>query len=86
MNVKELKELLESMNDADLVILSKDSEGNSFSPLDGHSKEVYAPDSSCSGDIYIRELTPELEKQGYGNDDVYHGDDGKNAIVLWPIN
>jgi hypothetical protein len=33
MTVKELKEILNNADDNDLVVLSRDGEGNSYSPL-----------------------------------------------------
>ena len=30
------------------------------------------------------ELTPELERQGYGEDDIIEG--GVRCVVLWPVN
>jgi hypothetical protein len=67
-------------------VLAKDSEGNSFSPLSDHSINIYGPNSTWSGDIYLVELTPEYEADGYTEDDLYHGDNGEKALVLWPAN
>lgn len=86
MLVSELKKLLEQCSDDDIVVLSRDSEGNSFSPLAGCSQEVYVPESSWYGEIYIRELTPELKQRGFCEDDLYTGENGRNALVLWPTN
>jgi len=75
--VKDLRRLLAPLDDDVLVVLPLDSEGNGYSPLAGFSKQTYVPDSQYSGEIYMPELTEE---------DVYAGDDGVNAIVLWPGN
>lgn len=82
MTVKELKELLThpDIKDDDLVVMSSDPEGNSYHPLDGYSIEVCSSD----GEIFPRELTPEMREQGYTEEDLYQGDDGKNVVVLWP--
>ena len=89
MKVSELIALLEILPDDALVVMARDSEGNSYSPLrDITSGEIYAPESRCHGEIYLAELTPELMEQGYTDEDVYTADDreGVEAIVLWPIN
>ena len=56
------------------VILSKDAEGNTFSPFCEASQEVYEPSSTWSGDIRSYDTDEEKEQ------------DTKNALVLWPIN
>jgi len=71
MKVRELKELLNEVDGDYEVILSKDSEGNSFSPLDSNSLEEYIEDSSYSGHL------------GYTAQEV---NKNANSIVLWPIN
>ena len=84
MKVKELKKLLEKVDDNRIVILAKDGEGNDFSllaELDDESN--YEADSTWSGNVGIEKLTPEREKQGYTKEDVNHG---KPALVLWPVN
>lgn len=88
MTVKELRNALEGADDNLIVVMSKDGEGNSFSPLADADTEsnVYVPDSTWSGEIHIKELTPELKKQGFTDEDVYDGDDGQVAVVLWPTN
>ena len=86
MTIKELiQELLEYPLDYE-VIMSKDSEGNNFSPLRQLNDNIYVPDSSHSGLIFLMELDYDLIKAGYSEDDLYHGDDGQKAIVLWPKN
>lgn len=84
MNVKELKEIIKNMNDNDLVILSNDSEGNYFSPLSHIDLCTYKAESTYNGEIGIRELTQELIKEGYCEDDILN--DSINAIVLYPVN
>jgi hypothetical protein len=88
MKVSELIAELQQCDPESLVVMSKDSEGNNFSPLaeiDGDS--MYLADSTWSGDVHLRELTPELEEQGYSDDDVRTEEDGAvRCIVLWPTN
>jgi intein/homing endonuclease len=84
MTVKELKKQLEAVDENRIVILQKDSEGNSFSPLDGiDDNSVYDADSSYSGEVYYEKLTDELKEQGHDEGSV---GEGKPALVLWPIN
>lgn len=68
-----------------LVVLSKDSEGNSFSPLpnegfycDGH----YTPDSTWSGDFVGKENEEDRDE----DEDEELGDDAVPALALWPTN
>lgn len=54
MTVKELKEVIAEVPDGYHVILSKDSEGNSFSPVpseQGFSTANYQPETTYFGDI-----------------------------------
>lgn len=81
MKVKELKEILSTANDNDLVVLSADDEGNSFNTLYSVSEGIYVTETK---EIRLSELTPELRKEGYSDGDVYHGNNGQKAVVLWP--
>jgi hypothetical protein len=86
MTVRELRVLLANANDDDLVVLSKDAEGNGYSPLRGTWDAIYVPDSTYSGNVYMRELTTEDRVEGYTEEDLYEGDDGQPALVLTPVN
>lgn len=86
MKVKELKNILNEFNDEDIVILQKDSEGNGYSPLSGYDEMTYVAENTWSGDVYIKELTSEHKEFGYTEEDLYDGDDGVNAIILFPVN
>lgn len=84
MRVKELIKLLRAVDENRIVIMSKDGEGNAFSPLSSlDDKSTYLADSRYSGEIGIDELTSELKKQGYTEEDKITG---KPALVLWPAN
>lgn len=84
MKVKELKELLGKIDDNCVVIMSKDAEGNNFSPLaELEDSHCYLADSTWSGEIGLKILTPELMKEGFSEEDVI---DGEPALVLWPVN
>lgn len=83
MTVKEFIEILNKFNEDRIVILSKDSEGNGFSPLEEASAGSYRPETSWVGEVEsepIADTPPE-----YIEDDVYRKP-GKPAVVLWPVN
>lgn len=67
-----IKQLLALPEDLE-VVMSKDGEGNGFSPFADFSLNMYAADSTWSG-----ELKDPEEMQ----DDEYK----INAVVLWPTN
>ncbi len=85
MTVKELRKLLEGVDENRIVIMSSDGEGNSFSPLADVNAEnqSYAEDSTWSGEVGFEVLTEELKKDGYEEGDVTKG---VPCIVLWPTN
>jgi hypothetical protein len=89
MTVRELREKLAEFDQDSLVVMSSDGEGNGFSPLSGLGDSIYVdddPESIWDGAIYLNELTDELRKQGYTEEDLYDGDYGQLAVVLWPTN
>ena len=86
MKVKELIENLQMCDPEDEVILKKDAEGNGYSPLSSLYEGLYVPDSTWSGDVYLRELTKQDKKNGFTEEDLYSGYDGQNAIILEPEN
>lgn len=49
MNVGDLIDILENYSRETLVIISKDREGNDYSPLDAVDEANYEPDNSWSG-------------------------------------
>lgn len=84
MTVAELISLLEKENQNRLVVMSRDAEGNCFSPLADFSTGAYEAESTWAGEVGIEELTPDLEANGYCELDVK--EDGVPALVLWPVN
>jgi hypothetical protein len=86
MTRQELQEKLNEFPADAVIVLSKDAEGNGYSPLADSSESIYVPDTTWAGEIYLTELTDELRQMGYGEGDLYHGDDGQRAVVLWPTN
>jgi glucose dehydrogenase len=85
MKVKQLKKLLEKVDDDRIVILQNDSEGNGFSPLSDidYKNVVYKAESTWSGEIGLEKLTPTLIKAGYTKDDL---STGEKALILIPVN
>ena len=80
--VKMLQEMIEedsSVGDR-IVVLSSDPEGNSFRAFFGdiNTNNVFDEDER---EVRLEELTPELEEQGYSEEDI---GEGKPCIVLWP--
>ena len=86
MKVGTLITLLQACNYDDIVILAKDTEGNGFSPLwKITTEDMYEAETTWSGQVKVRELTPELEKQGWTQEDV--GDpEAVNCVTIWPVN
>lgn len=85
MKVKELIALLQEEDGEKEVIMSSDGEGNSFSPFaDFGNQNTYVADCTWSGEMGFSELTPELEKDGYSEEDIRT--DGVPALVLYPVN
>ena len=79
MKVRELIDLLEEKCDPDdEVIMSSDSEGNNFSPLEDYSTSYNYND----GEIGLKILVPIDIKNGYTEEDVM--EDGVPCIILWP--
>lgn len=75
-----LIELLKDFDPELPVMLSRDQEGNGFSPLDELGQSRFCIDG-YSIETGIDELTEELEEDGFSEEDVI---DGPKCIVLWP--
>jgi hypothetical protein len=60
MTVAELIKELEGMPQESIVVMSKDAEGNEYSPLSSIDPDsVYVADSTWSGDVYSTDWTAE---------------------------
>lgn len=81
MKVKELIEILTTVDPEEDVLLAIDSEGNRYHLLSEVSVNQYKWDGDYNAEVGIRELTPELQAQNYSEEDVY-GD--KPCVILWP--
>ena len=87
MTVKELIEELSKLENQDrIVVMSRDAEGNGYSPLYCLSHAAYQAESTWSGEIGLEpnDLDDEAREEGYTEDDVL--EDGVPAPVLYPTN
>ncbi len=78
MKAKDLIKILQEDPEREIVV-SSDSEGNSFDSVSQVSTAKYDPDERSIG---LEKLTPALKKQGYSKEDVM--EDGVSAFVIWP--
>ena len=83
MTVKELIVLLQEEDQDRIVVMSKDAEGNYYSPLDDMHACAYRAETTWYGEVGLEELTEEDKENGYTEEDVI---DGEKAIRLWPVN
>lgn len=74
--VGELRKLLDGQPDDKPVVLSKDIEGNGYSPLAYVEDALYEATSTYSGEIYFPEDGEE--------DEDYHN--VERVVVLFPVN
>ena len=84
MKVKELIEELKNLNPEADVVLSKDGEGNSYSPVDSIGIGYYIPWNSYSGDFYNE--TWDADECCMDEQEWNEMRELNNAIVLWPTN
>lgn len=89
MTVKELKAKLANLPDGIPVVMSKDGEGNDFSPLSTVEAGMFRAETTWSGEVRMPAgaLTDEARERGYSEEDVGKEEDGfVPAVVLWPTN
>lgn len=77
--VGELKAWLANLPDQLPIILSKDAEGNDFSPLCDRNQGWYIPTSPWSGESWAADDDADDE-------DCIPPDDALPALFLWPVN
>ena len=86
MTLDELRKQLNALNmPGDTpVILSKDAEGNGFSPAVEAEVAMYAAETTWSGERYMTEE----ERQATEDPDEYYEapEDAVRAVFLWPTN
>lgn len=83
MKVRDLIALLEKQDPDRVVVMSKDPEGNGFSPLHEGEAKAYDPEER---EIYLepRELNAATRKLGFTEEDVRDDDEVVPAFVLFP--
>jgi len=81
MNVHQLRKILNGVPGHLEVILSRDPEGNGFSPLDDVHTENCGYDRE-NMDLVFLELTDDLIEQGYDHSDVQRS--ATPCVALWP--
>lgn len=84
LTVKDLIEALCQLPDDLPVIMQKDGEGNSYSPLegvDGSKGIVYVAESTWSGAVYTEDDIEYLKEE----DDEDHSKNPR-CVVLYPVN
>lgn len=89
MRVKELVEELQKLDQELEIILSKDEEGNGYSPLDeNYSIGYYAPENGWSGTYYSKEEVQEdiLPDEKITLEEFIKETNAKKCIALYPLN
>lgn len=86
MNVAELKEILTNLPDETLVVLSKDAEGNAYSPLSSFWEGHYIPDTTWAGEIWSEDDERDYDPHIPEDAEVAPPSDAVPALVLWPTN
>lgn len=77
MTIKELIEELKALPQDLPVVMSKDAEGNGYSPLSAIDSVWYIAESTWSGEVYSDEDLEELKRDGMGTD-------AMKVICFWP--
>lgn len=78
-----LREFIALFDEEDMdreVLVSTDNEGNGYRKFSGYGINSYDDSNQYNLEIGLEELTPELKKQGYSEEDVL---EGKPCIVLY---
>lgn len=81
--VSQLMEILSQFDPDDIVVLQKDPDRNAYSLLAAAWAGVYV--GTEDGNAYLRELDSQAIEQGYTEEDLYQGEDGQNAVILYPL-
>lgn len=84
MKVRELLEQLKGVDPEREIVMSKDAEGNGYSPLSSLWEGRYRAETTWYGDVGLEILTAEDRQRGYTDEDVI--DDGVPAVILVPTN
>jgi hypothetical protein len=77
MTIKDLRMALGGLPDSMQIVVSKDAEGNSFSPLEDIAIGIYTADSTWSGDFTSW-------ADDAGEEEIPEGE--CNTVCFWPVN
>lgn len=84
MTIKQLIEELQKCDPEREVIMSRDAEGNSYSPLAAMWQGAYRATTTWYGEVGLEQLTQDDRDAGYNDEDVMT--DGVPAVILCPVN
>ena len=84
MKVKELIRHLSKLDGECEVIMSKDSEGNNFSPYNCYDVGAYVPETTWYGTYYSNAFTP--DQNDLTKEEQEQIMKNNPAICLWPVN
>lgn len=81
MKVSELIKRLQEVDPDNIVVLSRDGEGNGYRRLAGvDTSSRYNPEED---EVGLRELTEADRRSGYSEEDVM--EEGEDCVILWPV-
>lgn len=85
LTVGQLREFLAAVPSDHIVVMSKDAEGNSYSPLTAAAQMLYVAESTWAGEVHP---TPEAvaTTPGLDGDDWSSDPRAVRSLVLWPTN
>lgn len=86
MTVKQLIEILSQHEHDAKVIMSKDGEGSSYSPLSDIAPCVYKPETTWSGEIIDFDDLDEKEQERYSASLYLNDGEYLECVCLWPTN
>jgi hypothetical protein len=78
-----LRDLLSGLDDDLPIVMSADSEGNSFGPYSDYSIEYYNADTAWSGDLWNADEIDDLDDAGNGTPEE---NGAMKVVVFWPVN
>ena len=86
MKIRDLIDILKGCDPEGLVVMSSDTEGNRYSPLDGYdTKMVYIAENESFGEVRFAKLTDELRKRGYSEGDcIQEGQKAVPCVIFYP--
>ncbi len=84
MNVREFIEELSTLDPEAIVIMSKDGEGNGFSPYSDYTPGFYIAETTWYGEFHSEDEVE--EETEYDEEDRAYYRSQPAAVVLWPVN